>query len=149
MFRIVADDTPRPLWRASACDDTGSPVATYSRTSTANSRRDRSESSWETIARQMLRALPIIAWRTGRSRFCVLCALFVFKFGSGFRVFAARLRLVSTPPAFDQFVNRLLVNDRGLPGKKFGEAVTTSHPPMKSPVRTGRNQAKFFRRDSF
>ena len=53
-LRMVADDTPSPLSRASVCDGTGSPVAMYSRTSAASSRRDRSESSWETIAWQLL-----------------------------------------------------------------------------------------------
>ena len=89
MFRIVADDTPRPLWRASACDETGSPVATCSRTSTANSRRDRSESSWETIARQMLTALPIIAWQAAvvhSSAFFLLGSCSDSLRGSWFRV---------------------------------------------------------------
>src|SRR5258705_1002894 len=56
MFRMVADDTASPLSPASACEETGSPVAMCSRTSAASSRRDRSESSWETIACQMLSA---------------------------------------------------------------------------------------------
>ena len=51
MLRTVADETPSPLLCASTCEETGSPVSMYSRTSVASNRRDRSVSSWETMGK--------------------------------------------------------------------------------------------------
>src|SRR5262245_8365147 len=52
---MVAGETPRPLRRASARDATGSPVSMYSRMSVASNRRERSVSSREPIATQIIR----------------------------------------------------------------------------------------------
>ena len=43
MVRSVAEERPNPPRRASVSEATGSPLSTYSRTSAASTRRDRSD----------------------------------------------------------------------------------------------------------
>src|SRR3954470_21883795 len=74
---MVAEDTPSPLSWASTCDDTGSPVSMYSRTSVASSRRERSERSKELISGQKVTSRPSDYSQAPKGRPCPLAPLFL------------------------------------------------------------------------